>query len=96
MSVAEFLDRVILDDCLRVMRQLPEDCVDMAFADPHFNLGKHYDSYHDRKWLDEYLRRAWLRDLWRMVQTFDDVFTFAPEELERFRQSLKVIFTNDR
>jgi len=55
MGIDQFLDKVILGDCLQILRQLPDECVDMVFADPPFNLGKQYDSYHDRKRLDEYL-----------------------------------------
>ncbi len=31
------------DDCIKVLRTLPDNCVDMVFADPPFNLGKTYD-----------------------------------------------------
>ncbi len=56
------------DDCMRVLRTLPDDCVDMVFADPPFNLGKTYDPGVDDsmttsnylnwtyQWLDECVR----------------------------------------
>lgn len=31
------------DDCIKVLRTMPDNCVDMVFADPPFNLGKTYD-----------------------------------------------------
>ena len=31
------------DDCIRVMKSMPEESVDLIFADPPFNLGKKYD-----------------------------------------------------
>jgi DNA modification methylase len=34
MNLSPFLDRIIQGDCLTVLRQLPDECVDMAFADP--------------------------------------------------------------
>lgn len=55
-------------DCLKVMRTLDAESVDLAFADPPFNLGKKYTSNiddarasHDylewsRQWLDEMVR----------------------------------------
>lgn len=30
-------------DCIKVLKTLPDNCVDMVFADPPFNLGKEYD-----------------------------------------------------
>lgn len=34
-------------------------------------------------------------DLKRMVAAYDDIFTFHPEELERFKQLLREVFIND-
>ena len=34
----ENLDRVLVGDCIELMRALPEASVDMVFADPPYNL----------------------------------------------------------
>ena len=34
----ENLDRVLVGDCIELMRGLPEASVDMVFADPPYNL----------------------------------------------------------
>ena len=56
------------DDCLKVLRSLPDESVDLVFADPPFNLGKTYDPGVDDslsvssylnwtyEWLDECVR----------------------------------------
>lgn len=31
------------EDCIKVLRSMPDACVDLVFADPPFNLGKTYD-----------------------------------------------------
>ena len=36
-------------DCLRHLAGLPAGCVDLAFADPPFNIGYEYDVYDDRQ-----------------------------------------------
>jgi site-specific DNA-methyltransferase (adenine-specific) len=76
MNLSPFLDRIIQGDCLTVLRQLPDECVDMAFADPPFNLGKSYDHYQDRKRLEEYLAwcRAWLTELVRVTKPTGSIF----------------------
>lgn len=76
MGIDQFLDKVILGDCLQILSQLPDDCVDMVFADPPFNLGKQYDSYNDRKRLDEYLNwcKAWLHELVRITKPTGSIF----------------------
>lgn len=35
--------RLYNGDCIKVLKTLPDNCVDMVFADPPFNLGKAYD-----------------------------------------------------
>ena len=48
-------------DCLELLSKLPEGCVDLAFADPPFNIGYEYDVYQDRRGRADYL--AWT-DRW--------------------------------
>ncbi|MHC4400295.1 MAG: DNA-methyltransferase, partial [Planctomycetota bacterium] len=53
------LDRVYQEDCIAGMRKLEDGVVDLAFADPPFNIGYQYDVYEDEKGDDDYL--AWSR-----------------------------------
>jgi site-specific DNA-methyltransferase (adenine-specific) len=41
------------------MNQLPQGSIDLAFADPPFNIGYDYDVYHDQKECREYLDWSW-------------------------------------
>lgn len=51
---------LILGDCVERMRKLEAGSVDLAFADPPFNIGYKYDIYDDRKEVEAYL--AWTRE----------------------------------
>jgi site-specific DNA-methyltransferase (adenine-specific) len=44
--------------------------VDLAFADPPFNIGYEYDQYHDRQDPDDYVAwsRAWIGDVHRVLK----------------------------
>lgn len=42
-------------DCVQQLARVPEGAVDLAFADPPFNIGYEYDVYHDRRAKAEYL-----------------------------------------
>ena len=44
------LDTIVVGDCLDVMRQMPDGCVDMAFCDPV------YWEPLDERWIDEVVR----------------------------------------
>ena len=54
-------DAIWNGDCVKKLGELPEGCVDLAFADPPFNIGYEYDVYDDRKARADYL--AWT-DTW--------------------------------
>jgi len=53
-------DRVCNQDCIAGLKALPDGVVDLAFADPPFNIGYDYDVYKDKLESENYL--AWSRD----------------------------------
>lgn len=58
-------------DCLEMLRQLDSESVDLAFADPPFNLGKEYSSkINDDLSRDHYLRwcYSWLEEMVRVLK----------------------------
>jgi site-specific DNA-methyltransferase (adenine-specific) len=52
------------------MHQLKEGRVDLAFADPPFNIGYKYDVYNDRQQADHYLEwcREWIAGIHRVLK----------------------------
>jgi DNA modification methylase len=57
-------------DCIEAMQQLGEGTVDLAFADPPFNIGYEYDVYHDKKESQQYLdwSRQWISGVHRVLK----------------------------
>lgn len=62
--------KLLLGDVLEMLRKLPDNSVDFAFADPPYNLNKKYNSYSDDlsitkyfDWCDE-----WLSELARILK----------------------------
>ena len=57
-------------DCIELMRQIEAGSIDLAFADPPFNIGYSYDEYHDRQDDDEYVAwsRAWIAEVHRVLK----------------------------
>ena len=43
-------------DSIELMQSIPNDSIDLIFADPPFNIGYEYDVYDDRRSGDDYLR----------------------------------------
>src|SRR3954451_17694379 len=59
-GAAVTVDRVLNQDCIAGLKTLEDGVVDLAFADPPFNIGYDYDIYHDKLESENYL--AWSRD----------------------------------
>ncbi len=57
-------------DCIEGMKALDASVVDLAFADPPFNIGYDYDAYDDRQDHERYLTwcRDWMAELYRVLK----------------------------
>ncbi|MEX0715233.1 MAG: site-specific DNA-methyltransferase [Planctomycetaceae bacterium] len=87
-------DRIVLGDCIEGLEELPDGCVDLAFADPPFNIGYEYDVYDDRRAAEEYLdwSRRWMGELVRVLKP-DGTFWLAIGD--EFAAELKVMLTGE-
>lgn len=63
------LNTVHQADCIEAMNSMEEGSVDLAFADPPFNIGYKYDIYDDRKDSQTYLdwSREWVSSIHRVL-----------------------------
>ncbi len=66
----ELTNRILNDDCLRALQNVPDNSIDFAFTDPPYNLGKKYTGYNDEleiqdyfKWCDE-----WIAEMTRVLK----------------------------
>ena len=48
------INKIIHGDCIKVLKSMDEDCVDMVFTDPPYNIKKKYDGYADNLSPEEY------------------------------------------
>ena len=74
--VKDYLDQVVLGDCLQVLKKIADDSVDVCFADPPFNLDKKYTAYRDQRPTEEYLFwcEQWLHELMRVTKPTGSIF----------------------
>lgn len=81
-------------DCISGMADLPAGSVDLAFADPPFNIGYEYDVYEDQRSGDEYLAwsRGWIEGVVRALKP-DGAFWLAIGD--EFAAELKVLCTRE-
>jgi len=76
MTLEKYINQIILGDSLEVLKEIPDNSVDMVFADPPFNLGKKYNKYNDKKDVEEYLEwcKLWLKELVRITKPTGSIF----------------------
>jgi len=70
------INKIIHGDCLKIMRKIPDNSVDVTFADPPFNLKKKYNSYYDKQEVKEYLAwcKEWLTEMVRITKPTGSIF----------------------
>jgi DNA modification methylase len=64
------IDTILHGDCIEGMDSLEAGSVDLAFADPPFNIGYEYDVYEDRIEYEKYLdwSRRWMTAVFRVLK----------------------------
>ncbi len=74
--INEYLNKIIQGNCLEIMKNIPDNSVDVTFADPPFNLKKKYNSYYDEHEVDEYLSwcREWIKEMVRITKPTGSIF----------------------
>lgn len=74
--IEPFLNKIHQGDCLDLLKQIPDNSVDMTFADPPFNLKKGYKSYKDSLALQEYLQwcEAWILEMVRITKPTGSIY----------------------
>jgi site-specific DNA-methyltransferase (adenine-specific) len=75
-------NQVLTGDCLGLLQNLPAESVDLAFADPPFNIGYEYDVYHDKKAKEEYLAwtEKWLHGVRRVLKPTGSFYVAIGDE----------------
>ena len=78
-------------DCVEGLARLEPGSVDLAFADPPFNIGYGYDVYDDRKAADQYLdwTRRWAAEVVRVLAPGGTFWLAIGDE---YAAELKLIF----
>jgi site-specific DNA-methyltransferase (adenine-specific) len=88
------IDRVHQGDCLDLLGRMPAGSVQLAFADPPFNIGYEYDTYDDDRPADDYLAwsKRWMGEIHRVL---DAAGTFWLAIGDEYAAELKLIATRE-
>lgn len=85
---------ILHQDCIEGMQQLPDGSVDLAFADPPFNIGYDYDVYHDELESEHYVdwSREWTAEVVRVLKPSGTFWLAIGDE---YAAELKVMLQRD-
>ncbi|MBL7785565.1 MAG: hypothetical protein JNM36_06650 [Chitinophagales bacterium] len=74
--VTQYLNDIVQGDCISLLKTMPDNSVDVTFADPPFNLKKGYNSYKDRLQIQEYLDwcEVWITEMVRITKPTGSIF----------------------
>src|SRR5438874_9611260 len=88
------LETIHCIDCVKGFASIDDGAIDLAFADPPFNIGYKYDVYDDRKAVDEYLTwsKAWIGEIARVLKPGGAFWLAIGDE---YAAELKVLATRD-
>jgi site-specific DNA-methyltransferase (adenine-specific) len=72
----EYLNKILQGDCIELFKLIPDNSIDMSFADPPFNLKKGYKSYKDSRGFQEYLDwcAVWISEMVRVTKPSGSIF----------------------
>lgn len=75
-KIEKYTNQIIQGDCLELFKDIPDNSVDMTFADPPFNLKKKYTSYNDSLKFQEYLNwcEKWISEMVRVTKPTGSIF----------------------
>lgn len=71
--------KLIVGDCLKVMREMPSESIDLIITDPPFNIGKDYGGvYEDTRKFSEYIEwcKTWLDECIRLLKPSGSLYLF--------------------
>ncbi|NUM35221.1 MAG: DNA adenine methylase [Candidatus Brocadiae bacterium] len=74
--IKEYIDTILQGDCLDLLKKIPDNSVDMTFADPPFNLKKKYTSCSDSLVFEDYIAwcEKWISEMVRVTKPTGSIF----------------------
>ena len=88
------LNKIHQGDCVALLKKLDAGSVDLAFADPPFNISYEYDVYKDKRPYEEYLdwTREWMGEVSRVLKPTGTFWVAIGDE---YAAEFKLILQNE-
>ncbi len=72
----EFINKILAGDSIELFKKIPDNSIDVTFADPPFNLKKKYSAYNDKLEMQEYVDwcEKWISEMVRVTKPSGSIF----------------------
>lgn len=72
----KIINKILNGDALELFKDIPDNSIDITFADPPFNLKKKYNGYKDSLEFEEYLNwcEVWIKEMVRVTKPTGAIF----------------------
>lgn len=76
------VNKVYLGDCIEIMKTFPDECIDLIFADPPYNIGMKYDKWQDNLEYEKYINwsEKWLTEAYRILKKTGSIYVAIGDE----------------
>ena len=92
-----YVGKVINGDCIKVMSEMPESCVDLIVTSPPYGVGIAYDSFDDDIEFDQYkvFSANWLREAYRVLKDDARIAINIPYEINRQGKGGRILMVSE-
>jgi site-specific DNA-methyltransferase (adenine-specific) len=90
-------NKIINGNCVDVMTDMPEGCIDLIVTSPPYNVGIQYDTHNDEVIMDEYwdFTEKWLTQAYRLLKDDGRVSINIPYETNVQSRGGRVFFVSE-
>lgn len=81
-NIKEFENKIILGDCIKIMKKIPSCSIDLIFADPPYNIGLNYDTHNDKMKYKDYVKwsEEWIVECMRILSEEGSIYIAINDE----------------
>lgn len=81
-DIGDFENKIILGDCIEVMKNMPSGKIDLIFADPPYNIGIKYHNHNDKMEYKKFIEwcENWIKELFRLLSSNGSVYIAINDE----------------
>jgi site-specific DNA-methyltransferase (adenine-specific) len=80
------MNTVIKYDCIKAMKQIPDESIDIIICDPPYNIGKDFGNDSDKQEFEAYLKWCdeWMSECFRIIMPGGSIFIYGFSEILAF------------